>query len=608
MATRPKAVIESRNGEKLSPITITKNVLTDNGQNLHDILSDRKEDMMTPTIENSSSMFKVGQGDNVDYSENIVDGAYESCVLKGVTKFIDNNTGETLDSFVENRDLSLIDCKSPILSNTGKNLFNCTNVEDINNSYTVVNMNNQNYITTDTLVEKGKQYTLSLHANISGATGNVLSLGYMNYSNIVGGVEKASHNIVTIDSVVDKTTSITFSAQTTDYIKIYIATGKVGYNAVLSNVQIEEGSVTTSYEPYKSNILSCNGDKIELTEDMFEQGTINETHAPKDYNAIKTQSSGTYFNKRIRLKSPLPIKPNTTYIINVSNNYDVFVGFCLDGVFLDNYIGYKGNVVFTTPSNCNEIALVIKNGNDEDILIANFSIDNIRLSEVDKTIVLRSLPSGVCDTLNVETGEYVQQIGEVVFDGSSDEIIGIGTLVGNTMRFSLRPESKIKTSCDGLCDKFPYIRYNSEDKEHIRVDGTTPYGYINLWINTSRLSTPDRDGLRQWLSQNPVTVQYQLDTPIVSTVDIQGFPYAYTNGHVQLSSGSIEQSLTPKVEYSVVTNRSGQIRNNQKMVERHQKQLDRLQAMILTNLVNTQYEQALTNLKYDLKNVREEVK
>ena len=85
MATRPKAVIESRNGEKFSPITIAKNVLTDDGQNLHDILSDRKEDMMTPTIENSSSMFKVGQGDNVDYSENVVDGAYESMVLKGKT-------------------------------------------------------------------------------------------------------------------------------------------------------------------------------------------------------------------------------------------------------------------------------------------------------------------------------------------------------------------------------------------------------------------------------------------------------------------------------------------------------------------------------------------
>ena len=124
----------------------------------------------------------------------------------------------------------------------------------------------------------------------------------------------------------------------------------------------------------------------------------------------------------------------------------------------------------------------------------------------------------------------------------------------------------------------------------------------------SKLSEDSVVGFKRWLSQNPVTVQYELATPIISIIDIQGFPHAYTNGHVLLSSGHSGQSLTPKVEYSVVTNRNGQIRSNQKMVERHQKQLDRLQAMILTNLVNTQYEQTLTNLKYDLKNVREEVK
>lgn len=107
MATRPKAVIESRNGEKFSPITIAKNVLTDDGQNLHDILSDRKEDMMTPTIENSSSMFKVGQGDNVDYSENVVDGAYESCVLKGRSLVnIHKRQGYTLEQSGETQEAS----------------------------------------------------------------------------------------------------------------------------------------------------------------------------------------------------------------------------------------------------------------------------------------------------------------------------------------------------------------------------------------------------------------------------------------------------------------------------------------------------------------------
>ena len=67
-----RAILESHDGEEFSPITVAKNVLYENGQNLQDVLGDRKEDMMTPTIENSSSMFKVGQGNGVDYSDRVV--------------------------------------------------------------------------------------------------------------------------------------------------------------------------------------------------------------------------------------------------------------------------------------------------------------------------------------------------------------------------------------------------------------------------------------------------------------------------------------------------------------------------------------------------------
>ena len=155
----------------------------------------------------------------------------------------------------------------------------------------------------------------------------------------------------------------------------------------------------------------------------------------------------------------------------------------------------------------------------------------------------------------------------------------------------------------GFCDKFSTITANGTwgasgaDKEGISINQNSRF---DIRIERTKLPDESLTGFKQWLSQNPITVQYELKTPIVSTIDVQGFPYAYTNGHVQLSSGSIEQSLTPKVEYSVATNRNGQIRSNQKMVERHQKQLDQLQAIILANMVNTQYQQTLTTLNYDL--------
>ena len=85
MATKLKTQIMSHDDTIMSPITKASNVLFEDGKTAQDKLEDNVEKSFTPSIENSSSMFKVGQGDSVDYSENVVDGAYEECVLKGRT-------------------------------------------------------------------------------------------------------------------------------------------------------------------------------------------------------------------------------------------------------------------------------------------------------------------------------------------------------------------------------------------------------------------------------------------------------------------------------------------------------------------------------------------
>ena len=83
--TKQKVEIQHQNGEVLHQLTHEDCVKFDDGSTLHDKISDLRTDMYTPTIECSSSMFKIGQGDSVDYSGNVIDGAYNSCVLKGKT-------------------------------------------------------------------------------------------------------------------------------------------------------------------------------------------------------------------------------------------------------------------------------------------------------------------------------------------------------------------------------------------------------------------------------------------------------------------------------------------------------------------------------------------
>lgn len=136
-----------------------------------------------------------------------------------------------------------------------------------------------------------------------------------------------------------------------------------------------------------------------------------------------------------------------------------------------------------------------------------------------KTIVLRSLPNGTCDTLNVENGEYVQKIGERNYqDGDTNS----NTLV---------------------------------------TDGTKTH--------------------------------YKLSSPITTKVDVQGFPHAYKNGHIQLSSGSTEPSLTPTVTYKVPVSRVGQIASNTKSNLRQTIKLDQLEILAYQSLINAEYENLL---------------
>ena len=1031
MATRPKAVIESRNGEEFSPITIAKNVLTDDGQNLHDILSDRKEEMMTPTIENSSSMFKVGQGDNVDYSSNVVNGAYENMVLKGKTMvnciqepssqdvvlpyaFTDgqyvtiNDTkesgalgvelkGQTLvnlvvggneqkqvgqahgtlakynfiyqldhtktytlyfevsgfagvnyfnisassgnnggagtvnqdgkykikispnssnsgkmtglwfywetprwadgnRAFVQNIVLlegdhtnvdlpyftGMASCKMPILTTTGKNLFDKNNVYENGFAISGYTKDRKGY---DIKVQPNTLYTITSKGS--------LHYGFFNDDTQIS----SSH----FDSNTIGNKTIT-TPTNCNILKLGLLDKGVTNDVDFDTFQIEEGSVATSYEPHKSSILSlpeevvlrslpngvCDtfntrtGEYIQRIGELVLDGVtgrqvwqLDGTNEATGISGFYLANSMTSYNFSIEknqyvisdkfktipftewknrnteacidntgniaflvsnsklseisgngfkqylsqnpitvqyklntpiitkinlpstLKSwnttthiyseipentlyptlshsnptyPVILKPSTKYSIvanSYSNNHtNSTISFNLGGATVSTTVGKRVTTITTPSTLSNELLTMSGRGNKlnnvmviegdvvgdepyfegicdckspilsnvgknlynpdtayvvginkqdvsnkvdikantqytfyanghgwtqvklynntgqmtrqlgqnsastkviftttndevqatlvfyygDNTVIENVDFTGIQLEEgsaatsyepyktnilscetyfdettqSDKTIVLRSLPNGVCDTLNVETGEYVQRIGEYTFNGTETswftyiDTTGVSNNYLNQTSCAFGVHLTGKAKGNGiLCDKLPTrsIGWWGDRNTEEGICGIDGDNRIFLRVKNEKTGVLYTDNAytapekaKRYLASNPVTVQYELATPIVSTIDVQGFPYAYTSGHVQLSSGSIEQSLTPKVEYSVVTNRNGQIRSNQKMVERHQKQLDRLQAMILTNLVNTQYEQTLTNLKYDLKNVREEVK
>lgn len=332
-------------------------------------------DEYSAEITTSQSMSEIGSDDSgANLHENVLDGAFESCVLKGHTKYRDIDTGEILENFEESRNLELITVRMPILYTVGKNLFD----DKLEKGY--IN-GNGGYGVSSTAVRSIN------YINVTPSTNYVISSSDYTGSIYIHEYDTDYNHINELSVKSSFTTS-----SDTYYIKFNTHTNT--NLDVTSNFQIEKGSTSTSYEPHKTSILS------------------------------------------------LP-----------------------------------------------------------------------------EEVVLRSLPDGTCDTLNVETGEYVQKIGERNYqDGDTNS----NTLV---------------------------------------TDGTKTH--------------------------------YKLSSPIITKVDVQGFPHAYANGHIQLTSGSIEPSLTPTVTYKVPVSRVGQIASNTKSNLRQTIKLDQLEVLVYQSLINTEYENLL---------------
>lgn len=426
-------------------------------------------DEYSAEITTSQSMSKIGSDDSgVDLHENVLDGAFESCVLKGKTKYRDIDTGEILEDFEEGRNLELITVRMPILRNVGKNLIGNLVYGNVSSQGIILDNKGKQRVRTDYIpISSTGAYRLSNHSDEIGIT--IIFTFDENKNLIKNRGWNASHF----------NSQHTFSNEE-KYIIIEMAYDPASTNDVdisKIKIQFEQNIQVTTYEPYKTNILSFN---------------------QKD----------------------------------------------------------------------------------------------------DKTIVLRSLPNGVCDTLNVETGEYVQRIGELVVNGDNTvSYTAISTGAEKTIRVAIAHssikivsnESVICAYCNNLGYKYNY----QDDKDFESFFVANSNNRIFMRLAKSKLETLDIAGVKKYFSKNPYIFQYELETPIVSTIDVQGFPHAYTNGHIQLSSGSTEPSLTPTVTYKVPVSRVGQIASNTKSNLRQTIKLDQLEILAYQSLINAEYENLL---------------
>ncbi len=414
----------------------------------------------------------------------------------------------------------LQEVKSPILKNVGKNLFDIAKVET--NYHTKLHW-------TTSVVDNGIK-SVRKQDNTAGQFGAYFSLK----------VKPSTTYTISRESYINNVR---------DGIALYVYhnSGIWGYGIKSSKNDV----ITFTTLPNTDHIT------LGLNYGVYPIGTVLET---RNLQLEEMPSSTVY-------------EPYKTNILETSN--DVVLRGLPNGV-KDSYNCLTGEYV-------RRVGEVVLNGSE------NWANQNGENLVKDNTLIFS--PNGVKDSYNCLTGEYVRRVGEVVLNGSENwaNQNGENLVKDNTLIFShgiaeMKDLTQQENDSDRelLCDKQKVMSSDSlwnTDNEGISKGIKTRD--IRLRILKSKLSTEDINGLKLYLQANPITIQYELAEPIVTTIGPSTTPFAYENGHIILESGYEGQSLLPTLEYSTVINKTGLVENVAKTIQRQEKQLTMLEKIIL---------------------------
>jgi hypothetical protein len=163
---------------------------------------------------------------------------------------------------------------------------------------------------------------------------------------------------------------------------------------------------------------------------------------------------------------------------------------------------------------------------------------------------LRSLPNGVCDTYDFESGILTQRVGKYTFTGNepfslADEVKGDVTCV--YMGVVSTNIDRAETFDNIICDNLACYSYGIYYKD-IQGILASPSCFIFSFKNGT-LKSNDIAGANQWLKDNPTTILYELAEPIVHQLD-QNRIYSFKDT-THITSDNL---IAPRITTNILTN------------------------------------------------------
>ena len=308
------------------------------------------------------------------------------------------------------------------------------------------------------------------------------------------------------------------------------------------------------------------------------------------------------------VSSKVYLKPNTTY--SISSNLDYYDGLVILNYKEDNQNakckfqdwGQKINK-FTTPSDISSGYYYIvfwksglKANNDSWLQIEkNDKITEFIPREENKTQILLDEPlmklsNGVCDEITKD-GKLIRRVGKIVEDGSGEWThYTTAPASSENMLFGCERGLSVATNSmeSLLCNNFSVSNsWNDSTREGVRI-GRSGLSGLDIRINKSKLKTPDVSGFKQWLSNNPTTVYYELAEPVITDI-VPPSVRIYKDGHLTFNT-----LVAPESTHLVQLNKSAQINNTLEQVQSLNKKVDALD--IIYNSLISSTSNTLSNL------------
>ena len=319
-------------------------------------------------------------------------------------------------------------------------------------------------------------------------------------------------------------------------------TGTPQSNTVtVKNIQLELGSVATSYEPHKSNILTTTSKNLFDMNRPYDAITDSQATVVQDTNQITVSSaeSGIYVNANFILdKDFFAGKTVTGSCLYESDEKDIGTVqiHYQDGDGEHHYQWIRTPRTFTFPNSfIGDVMLSVSANNTDTPQSNTVTVKNIQL-ELGSTatsyepysqgVTLRGI-GDVKDELNLLTGEVTQNIYQITLTGDES---GYGYSTAPSVDTDFHGTLNIRSAnlplnkklVAPISDRFQGALYGANKTWQCCIGGSYA---LHFFIPKTELETSDINGFKNWVKQqylngNPIKVAYILEEKSIKTVDL----------------------------------------------------------------------------------------